>query len=207
MYGFNENQVKAPVNAFPVAVNVDNVEITDCKYSNGTDKFGKAWESVDVVYTRDGASITDRMFKVDESAVSARSYIPNDTKEAAVEDRIKNLNTQLKHIADQVGVPIEELRQCRTGPKDTWADFAQDFSALVKKYAPGVKLYCKTTKNKNGYTIVARSTGNVSPFIQRMDKGMCTLEYKGKEAPENMEAPKSGVSGASAYLPKDSSKI
>jgi len=190
-YGFGEDQTKKGGNPFPIACDVDNVEITNCKYSSGTSQTGKEWEAIDVTYTRAGTNLSDKMFAVNPDNVQARSFIPGDTYETALEDKVKTYNTQLKHIATKLGITDQELMKCRTTP---FAALAEDYCNLINSHSNGQKLYLKTTLN-GGYPKVCRNPNNNIPFLQNMNDGPCELVYNPKEleALEKEMAPKNGV--------------
>src|SRR5690606_38326306 len=103
--------LKKPANSFPVACNVDNVEITKAEYVAAEDY---SWEAIDIHYSRGDSFVIDRIFKINPAFCSPRSYVENDTAEAAYEDQVKNLNTQLYSIARNARVPVEELQACDT---------------------------------------------------------------------------------------------
>jgi hypothetical protein len=188
-YGFGEDQVKSSVNPFPVGDNVDNVEITDAKYSCSEND---TWESIDITYTRNGTSITDRMFAVNPDNVQPRPYKENDTVEDATADRIKILNTQLYHVASKLGVTKAQLQGCDTS---SFEALATDYCKLVNANCKGVKLWAKTIRDAKGYVKMARYTGNTTPYLQRMDDGDCQLAYTQKEVANMNSTPANGIVG------------
>jgi hypothetical protein len=193
-YGFGDGQTKTTTSPFPVGVAVENVEITDCKYVSG-EKNGKEWEAIEVTYTRKGTSINDRMFFVNPDNVTTRPYIPGDTHEDAVAERVRVFNTQLLHIATKLGLDANDLSVCNTA-KST-KGFAETYCGLIKSNCKGVLLYAKTISD-GGYTKISRNSSNTVPFLQCMSDGECELAYTPKEiiALQNATAPKNGVSGA-----------
>lgn len=207
-YGFGDNQVKQNVAVFPVAPNVDNVEITKCEYISGTAAAtGKEWEAIDITYSRGEASISDRIFAINPDNVYVRSFIPDDTHEAALEDKVKNFNTQLKHIATKVDITDEQLATCNMSNFKT---MATDYCNLIMSKCKGVKLYLKTTKD-GGYTKVCRNANNTTPFLQKMVSGVaCDLAYTDREFSKLQDemAPKNGVMSngapAASWMPSDS---
>ncbi len=209
-YGFGEDQVTKTSTPFPVGACIDNVEITDCKYISGTSAAGKEWEAIDFSYTRGGATINDRIFAINPENVFVRSFIPDDTHEAAVEDKIKVFNTQLKHIATKLNITDEQLKVCNMSSFKT---MAEDYCKLILSKCKGSKLYMKTTLN-GGFTKVCRNPNATTPFLQRMDSegGVCTLEYTPRELTNLAaeQAPKNGVSGSTTtteWLASDSHSV
>lgn len=202
-YGFGDDQVKSTSNPFPVAADVSDVEITNAKYVSGT-KGTTDWEAIEITYTRKGTSINDRMFAINPDNVSVRPFIPEDTKEDAVADRIRIYNTHLLHIATKLGLTVDDLNSCNT---KTFKTLAEDYCKLINENCEGVKLYVKTIKD-GGYPKISRNTGNTVPFLQCMSDGVCTLAYTAKEMATLAadKAPQNGVSGrvGSDWISKDS---
>lgn len=188
-YGFGEDQTKTTYNPFPVGEGVEDVEITGAKYSCAEND---SWEAIDISYTRAGTTITDKMFAVKREGIRVRSFVPDDTEEDAYADQVRTFNTQLLHIASKLGLTREDLASCST---KNFASLAKDYCDMINKNCKGVKLYLKTTKDKNGYTKVCRNTYSATPFVQRMDSGECELKYTEKELVmlEDNKAPKNGV--------------
>jgi hypothetical protein len=176
-FGFSEDQVKNSGNPFPVGEKVDDVEITDCKYSSGQNKMGVPWEAIDVTYTRAGTSINDRIFSINEDSITVRPWLKEDTVEAATEDAYKTLNTQLLHIATKLGLTSDDLNKM---DRSTFYTMANAYCSLIMDNCKGVKLYMKTIPDGN-YTRVARTSSSAVPFLHRMGDGECTLKYTTSE--------------------------
>lgn len=171
IYGFsNLEQTKVP---FPVSECVKDVELASCSYGTHGD-----YEFIDFTYVRkteDGiGTLRDRMFSINESNINPNPNIEGDTKEMALKRAGLQFVTRLKHIASKFGVSDDELKSL---PNSSFAAMAKSYCNMVNANCEGIKMYCKTVKDKAGYTKMAK----YPPFLQRMDAGDCELKYSASE--------------------------
>lgn len=157
---------------FPVSECVTDVELSKCEYGSGEN-----YEYIDFVFTRstdDGTSVLkDRIFAVNEKNVNAADYIPGDTKETAIIREHGKLMKRLLHVATKFGVSKEDLQNL---PASSFSAMAKAYCQMVNDNCADIKLYCKTVKDKNGYTKMSKTV----PYLQRMGTP-CELKYSSYE--------------------------
>lgn len=169
-YSFtNLDQSRIP---FPVSACVSDVELSKCEYG-----MGENYEYIDFHYTRETdegtALLKDRIFAIREENVSPASYIPGDTKEDALKREEGKLMKRLLHVATKFGITKDELQKL---PTSSFSALAKAYCQLINDNCDGVKLYCKTVKDKNGYCKMSKYV----PFLQKMGKE-CELSYNSYE--------------------------
>ena len=145
---------------FPVAESVSDVELSKCEYGNGEN-----YEYIDFIYTRtteNGVStLKDRIFATNANTIKAADYIPGDTKEAALQREDMKLMKKLLHVATKFGISKDDLQNL---PSSSFSAMAKAYCQLISAADTSVKLYCKTVRDKNGYTKMSKYV----PFLQKM---------------------------------------
>lgn len=187
--GFGKSQTKEEqkvFNTFPVSACVDNVEITDAQYV-----YDGNWEAIEITYSRDGATLRDRMFFPRRENCNPRHWIDGDTAQDAYEDQMAIFNSQLLHIATKLGLVRKTLEESVSTIDNE--SYAKDYCDLINDNKGGIKLYCKTIRDSNGYVKISRKTSNTVPFLQEMD-GECKLAYTNTEK-KQLEASPSNQNG------------
>lgn len=182
MYKFDPSQ-EVVSSQFPVQCDVDQVTLDKCEYIAQNSWEANSWEAIDFLYKRRGSVLKDRMFSINPNGATARSWVEGDTVEDALEARTAVFMTQLKHIATKFGITDEQLYAL--GELKTFKDLATAYCKMVNDKRKGVKMYCKTIRNQDGFTKLARGKNSTMPFLQNMAEGDCTLHYTNFEIANN----------------------
>jgi len=195
MYGKTDN-LDEEIGKFPVSDCVSNVKVKKVEYYKEDAADKKNYECIRIHYHRKVDNVL-QVFTEQTLPLNVDTILgwENGSQEL-VDEKAKEFNAKLLHVAKQYDVTKEELQEKTMA--NSFAEFAQKYQNLLTPKLDDRLLYMKVMVNGSNYL----ETPKYPPFLQKMSTGDCTLSYSNYEK-GLLAKHKSNVVASSAIVEED----